>query len=381
MTKSLTLATAIVGLAGAAQAGGIDRSGQPMDLLFKDGNYLEFTAVRTIPDVSGTDIAQSPPGFPIPYDSGVSYNDVADAFNDLRFGIKYDFNEKFSLAFMGGEDYGVDILYPEETGSLLGGTLADANSYALALVGRYHVNENFSLHAGVRRQTADGKIGLGGLAYGRVSGYEVNLSQDSAWGYIVGGAYERPEIGLRVALTYNSKITHSFKTTETLNGASLGNSKNTDVDIPQSVNLDFQTGVAEDTLVFGQIRWVDHSQFTVDPEFFTALTGTGLVKVDNSTTYTLGVGHRFTDQISASIAYIYDDVYGDDLVSPLAPTHGSQALRLGATYRVNQVEFAAGLRYTWLGDAFAETGTPDVARADFSGNSAVSVGLRVGYFF
>ena len=35
----------------------------------------------------------------------------------------------------------------------------------------------------------------------------------------------------------------------------------------------------------------------------------------------------------------------------------------------------------WLGDAFAETGTPDTARADFQDNTALSVGFKIGFNF
>ena len=46
------------------------------------------------------------------------------------------------------------------------------------------------------------------------------------------------------------RISHTFTGT----GSGSGLSEYT---LPQSVNLDFQTGVAADTLVFGSVRWVD----------------------------------------------------------------------------------------------------------------------------
>lgn len=378
--KAIQLAgLAFAGLASAAHAGGIDRSGQPVDLIFEEGNYVELGFARTWPSVSGDDIAQAPGAPFFGYDSGQGYDDVARDFDLLRFGVKYDVTDKVSVFVIGGEDYGVDVKYDRATGSLLGGTYAWANSYTLTMGGRYHLNDNVSVHAGLRREWAEGAIGLGGLAYSSSNGYEVDLSDNVAWGWMAGAAYERKEIALRVALTYFSEIEHAFETEETLNGASLGTSAKTDVKTPRSVNLDFQTGVAPDWLVFGQVHWVDHSQFTVEPERFTALTGRTLVSLDDSTTYTLGVGHRFTDSLSGSLAYIYDNVDGDDLVSPLAPTHGSQALRLGAKYTIGAVDIQGGLRYTWLGDAKAQTA--DTARADFSDNEAVSLGIKVGYRF
>jgi long-chain fatty acid transport protein len=45
------------------------------------------------------------------------------------------------------------------------------------------------------------------------------------------------------------------------------------------------------------------------------------------------------------------------------------------------VILSGGVRYTWLGDARPETGTPDVPHGDFTGNSALAVGFSIGYRF
>ena len=113
--------------------------------------------------------------------------------------------------------------------------------------------------------------------------------------YLVWVAYEKPEIALRVALTYNSKISHDFDTVERsalTGGVDLAGT--TTVESPQSVNLEFQSGVAKDTLVFGSIRWVDWSNYVIDPTYYTPPSP--LVSYDSDTvTYTLGVGRRFNE--------------------------------------------------------------------------------------
>lgn len=371
MKKFIGLVALTTVTAGGASAGGIDRSGQPMALLFKKGNYAEISGSKTSPDVSGTGVS--------PFTD--DYDDVADDFTSYGFGIKYDVNEKLSVALMGSEDFGTDIAYDGSSASTwLGGTSAEANTYALTLMARYKLDDNWSVHGGVRRDVADGDISLGGLAYGPVNGYNVKLDSDVGYGYLIGGAYEIPEIAFRLAVTYNSRIRHDFKSTETLNGASLGDSDDTQVDTPQSVNIDFQTGVAERTLVFANIRWAEWSEFEIAPEVFNSVTDAGLVSLEDTTTYTLGVGHRFTDRFAGSAAFIYEAA-GDELVSPLRPTTGYKAIALGASYRMDQYEISGGVRYTWLGDAKPETGTPDVARADFTDNEAISVGIRFGYYF
>ena len=50
------------------------------------------------------------------------------------------------------------------------------------------------------------------------------------------------------------------------------------VKTPNSWNLEFQTGIDPNTLVFGSIRWVDWSNFRVDPEKLLQVTGSGLVE-------------------------------------------------------------------------------------------------------
>lgn len=402
MYRLVTAAALTAAAAGAATAGGIDRSGQPVGIIFKDGNYVEFGVSHTSPTVGGKDIPQSPPGFPFPYDSGARYDDVADAFTSYSFGGKYDINDRLSIAITGAEDFGADIFYPDPAGSLLGGTSAEADTYALTLMARYKFTENWSVHGGLRRDTAEGTIKLNGLAYGGptiidpgtggvisrgASGYKVELENDVAYGYLVGGAYEIPEIALRLAVTYFSPIEHEFGTRETIPvrlGSPAGpdltttsNSKDTKVRTPEAVNIDFQTGIAEDTLLFANVRWADWSEFRIKPEKL----GRDLVELNDTTTYTLGVARRFTERFAASASFIYEPEDNDRLISPLAPVNGFKAIALGASYRVDNVEIAGGVRYTWLGDSEPETGTPDVARASFTDNEAVSVGIRVGYYF
>ena len=380
MTR-LICATALAALgATAATAGGIDRAAQRSDLIFRPGTYGEVSFSRTLPGVGGGDLPLLTSAGPV--GTGAKYDRVADNFTSYGFGIKHDVNDRFSFALSGQEDFGSDIEYdgdPQATN--LGGTSAIADTYALTFIGRYKLTENVSLHAGLRRDVADGTITLGGLAYGPVNGYRVRLSEDAGYGYLIGGAYEIPEIALRVAVTYNSRIRHDFQTSESIGGQSLGESGRTDVDTPQSVNIDLQTGIAAGTLLFGSIRWAEWSEFKIAPERFEGLTGSGLVTLDDSTTYQIGIGRQFTENFRASTSFIYEDGGSDDLVSPLAPTDGLMAVTLGAAYRIGAAEISGGARYTWLGDAKPETGTPDVARADFSGNDAVSFGLKLGYYF
>ncbi len=367
------MTTALVGMAASgAHAGGLDRSGQPVGIIFEDGNYAEFSFGYVSPSVSGEDVLTNP------------ISNVADSFVQLGAGVRFQINDKVAAALLFDQPFGSDITYGGDAGTtLLGGTSAIASSTSVTALGQYQVNDRVSVHGGLRYQTIKGDITLSGLAYGPLSGYNVSMESDGALGYVVGAAYEIPEIALRVALTYNSEIDHSLPTVENI---LPGGSPNTEITSPESINLDFQTGVAEDTLVFGSIRYAKWSDLVISPAAFDGAVdpgtpGSSISDLDDSTAITLGVGRRFSDKFSGSVSVGYEDK-SDPLVSPLAPSNGQISLALGGQYTVSDsVKISGGIRYTQLGDAMPETGTPDVARANFTGNDVVSVGIRIGYSF
>lgn len=364
-----TSASALAVSAGMAFAGGIDRSGQGLNNLFEAGRNVELSFGFVNPSVSGNDVAAF---------GGGSTGNVGNDYTQFSLSYKQDLNEKLSMAIILDQPFGADVLYG--SGSVaLGGTRAEAETLAATGILRYKVNGGFSVHGGLRVQRAEGEIDLRGLAYGGFNGYSVALSSNTALGYLVGVAYEKPEIALRVALTYNSKITHDFDTVESVGGTTVGTSV-TEVNTPQSVNLDFQSGIAKDTLLFGSIRWAEWSDFKIDPAFFTPRAGGGLIDLEDTTTWTIGVGRRFNENWSGSISFSYEDE-GDPLVSPLAPTNGRRGVTVAAVYTKDNMKIITGINYTKLGDAQAETGTPDTARADFNDSSSVGVGMRVAFSF
>ncbi len=368
------IAVATVGLsATGVHAGGLDRSGQSIDVLFESGNHLQLSYSYTDPDTSGTDFLSSG-----------STGNVTDSFSTLAFGLKLQQTENLSFALIADEPYGADIFYPVTPASVsLGGTRAVANSRALTFLARYQFDNNWSVHGGARYQEIEADIDLRGAVFGGLNGYSASFSDEGAWGYVVGVAYEIPDIALRIALTYNSEIEHDLPTTETnvpLLGTVVGT---TEVTAPESLNLDFQTGIAANTLLFGSVRYAKYDDTTVSPFGFDAVvdpgtSGSSITSLEDSIDIELGVGRRFNDKWSGSIALGWESQGDDDLVSPLRPTNGSTFIALGARYDVNErLAISGGVRYTDLGDAFAETGTPDTARANFTGNSAVSVGVRL----
>lgn len=364
-------------------AGGIERANQSINIIFEQGNYAELSWARVNPTISGQDLDIY---------GGRATGNVARGYNAFSLAYKHQFTDQLSGAVIIDSPFGADISYPLGQSVMLGGTRAEVNSLNVTGILRWTNQSGFGAHVGARMSRADAEVDLNGLAYGMVSGYSARMSENTAWGWLAGVSYEIPDYAARVSLTYNSPITHKFSTRETgplidPDGPGpapamplLNCEGTTEVSTPRSWNLDFQTGVAADTLVFGSIRWAKWSEFQVDPQCFTQITGGGLVNLEDSTTYTLGVGRKFNEQWSGSASIAWEKK-GKDLVSPLAPTSGRTTLTLAGVYTQDNMKITTGISYTKLGDAKPETGTPDVARAQMSGNKAIGIGVRVGFSF
>ena len=292
--KTLVTSAAIAALAaGSAHAGGLDRSGQFLGDLFAEGNVLKFSYGKVMPSVSGVDTGALG-----------SYDSVAGDYERMGLSVKADINEALSFALILDEPFGSDISYTSATApSMFDGTSADVNTQATTFVGRYKFGNGFSMHAGLRSQSIEGKVSLSGQAYGAPGFYNLETNKVTETGYLIGAAYERPDIALRVALTYNSAIDYALTGTETGVAASAPTPYTVETSTPESLNLEFQTGVAADTLVFGSIRYAKWSDFKVPAR---ALGGVSLADIDDSTSYNIGVARRFTDQFAGSVSITYE---------------------------------------------------------------------------
>jgi len=348
--------------AGAVSAGGIDRSGQSVAVIFETGNYLEFSIGSISPDVSGVGTAFSPtPG-------GASGNMALD-YLQLGGALKLNLGQNLDAAIIFDQPFGSDVLYPAAP-YFLTGSNAELNTNAITGVLKYRLPSNISVYGGLRYQTMDANA-----VVTLIPGYSVQGAVDGGVGYVVGAAYEKPEIALRVALTYNSEVKHSLATTEF--GAA---SPDTPITTPQSVNLEFQTGVAANTLVFGSVRWVDWTAFNISPAVYSLLTGGPLVSYASDTvTYSLGVGRKLNENWAIAASLGYEKPVGG-FASNLGPTDGKRSATLGATYTRDSMEITGGVSYVDVGDAQTTLGG-GVPAADFTGNQAIAVGLKVGFSF
>ncbi|MFV0384908.1 OmpP1/FadL family transporter [Paracoccus sp. (in: a-proteobacteria)] len=388
MRTILTAAGALMLGAAPLWAGGIERAPQSIAILFEEGNYAEISVGGVDPTVKGKDLRQyGPDGVTPIYPGGTKIGDVTKGYAAFGLSYKHQFNPNLSAALIIEQPFGADVGYLNalDGGSpLLSGTYAEVNTTTYSGLLRYKFANDFSVHGGIRGSHANGKVGLTGLAYGAISGYEVKFDKDWAAGYIIGGAYELPQYGARVSLTYNSSIEHDFDTTETVGANKIKSS--TKVKTPQSVLLEGQTGLNQQTLLFGSVRWVKWSEFKVKPQTLRSAppagfgVADGLVSLEDTTTWTIGVGRRFTENWSGTASFQYED-QRMELVSPLAPTEGRKGITLAAIYEKDKIKVTAGVSYFDLTAAKPETGTPDVARAKVGDSYAWAAGVRIGYRF
>lgn len=217
-----------------------------------------------------------------------------------------------------------------------------------------------------------GAVAAGQDSFFSNGGYQFEMDNSTKPVFLVGAAYEIPEIALRFALTYHFETEHSADTREKILGETFKGS--VDYVTPQSLNLDFQTGIAEDTLLTASYRWTEFSAVDVVPD----ILGSDLVNLDDGERYTIGVARRFSDTFAASATFLYEPE-GDDLVSPLGPTNGLMGLTIGGQYAKDNVTLAGGINYSILGDA-----TPEVAgvgQAEFEGSSSFGIGFRAEFTF
>ena len=416
MKYTLLGASALALAAASANAAGLDRSGQSVAAIFAGDNIGNLSFGYVMPDVTGKDSGGA----------GGSYDDsVGKDYGVLGLSYTNSVGPKFDYAVIFDQPYGADIFYDADpTASNLGGTGADLNSQALTFVGKYNFSDRLSVFAGVKAERVDATVDLNGVAYrnaitvaavargagvspdvlgaavqgdaaaqaalgaafpalaGAVGaqsaafvangGYAFEMDADTQPGYLIGAAYEIPSIALRIAGTYHFEIEHTADTTESVFGTTQ--SGEVDYKTPASFNLEFQTGIAADTLLLAGYRWTDFSAVDVVPD----LLGSDLVNLDDGERYTLGLGRRFSDALSGSATILYEPK-GDELVSPLGPTNGLFGISIGGQFAEGPYKLSGGVNYSWLGDAKPEVAGNAVA--EFENNHSVAVGFRAEMTF
>ena len=381
--KINSVVTVLLATTSMATAGGMDRATTGTSTLFEVGSYAELSYASTTPSVG-------PNATPtLSVDGGMN---VTQSFTTTQFSFKTDLNDKLSVAISSNNNpFGVDVDYDDFAtggGAYAGITSLRANldSTAVTVMARYKITDRVSAIAALKYQTVSGtadvsvplttaSLALGGSA---VNG-DVSLTRASDTNFIVGASYEIPEIALRVVGTYESEATFDPSVIAEPSGVNKGPGQ---IKTPEVLMLEFQSGVAANTLVFGSIRQAKWENAQV--KMSAAYGNAQLSDFDNSTTYTLGVGRKFSDSFSASLSASMDTGDGDD-ASLLAPTGGSAAISLGGKYTLNNgMAISGGVSHrvydsaTWYGRGAVLGGGDDVT---FGDNSVTTLGMKLSVSF
>ncbi len=404
-TKTLAFAAAVALAPSVSYAGGFDLSGQPIDIIFEEGNYIEGRVGIVIPDLEG-----DTPSLLSPSISGATGN-TADNTPFFTLGAKTDFTDRISAALIYDTPFLRETTYNQ---GLFEGTSARVEAETLTAIGRFKFNENFSVYGGPRLQASrvdlqaqfarepgpnplNPAVPPGPIAAGNVPAFEIDV-QEYDVGFVAGFAAEIPKYKIRAAVTYNSEVEHDFDSVETFSQfvpALGGVGSNSipgefQVTTPQSINVDLQAPITTSTLVRANIRWVNWEGVDFNPPAFAGTFGQPVVEyTDNTVTYRLTVAQKINDKLAAFVTGSYEE-QGDEEISLFKTTDGGFSIGGGVV-----IEPTEGLKLTLGGEyrrLFGISGVQSPALApataaglatssDFGDADVFALSARFGYSF
>jgi long-chain fatty acid transport protein len=331
------LAVAAVGVLQApAFAGGIERGGYNIDLLFDTSRFaVDSTATFVMPHRKLKNVRDTDNG-----DDNLNfrgYSSTADedeSYWSPRIGAKAGY-EGFDCMFDYSQPYGAHT----DPGSNWAGaqqnveTKINSDNYALTCSYKFDAGPgqlrvigggNYLQMDGFKERlvVAPETFGLPGSGIGRL-----DLEGDG-WGWRAGVAYEIPEYAFRASLMYYSevKLDDVTGTVDLTNiAAPLGSIINPatgrpfvpgagtiipvsgSTAMPDALELKVQSGIAEDWLAFGSVKWTDWSQLQTIPFYNSGVEITALdLGYRDGWTITGGIGHKFNDQWSGAVSVTWD---------------------------------------------------------------------------
>lgn len=349
MNKCVLVVAAVALCAQKSIAGGFDGISIGVNPLFEPGRYAEITYNSLHPNIRGAD------------NQNRNYSNVTPSLENVNGAFKFDFNERWSMAFLSDEPYQRDTVYSKGPAK---GLKAAFKSRAWTVLGRYKITHNFSVFGGPIAQTLE----LSSDA--PFAGYTVRTDADTDFGYAAGIAYEIPKSPTRVTLSYRSEIEHHMDARE------YGQRSTVVQKTPQQLNLDMQAPVSDKVVLFGGIRWGEWSKIDVAPPILKVRTGRTLREYKKNTfRYTLGASYRATDRALLSV-WASHEPDKEPNFSSIAPTDGSTDLGIGLTYNLGGgLKVRPSVVYRKYGDI------SDPVYGEYTDNFLTLYSLKVSYSF
>jgi long-subunit fatty acid transport protein len=376
--------TMMIGLFAATPAfsGGWEASRLDTSMMYKDGSYAEVGTSSISYDITATTQATAGTTHKMAKDQTRTVLGFKMEYGDFDIGLTRYNSGAIQLDGMATAAHKSGATCPTAGAGIVLCSLVpsgDVDMTSLALLGRYKLNENISFLGGLNRyEVSNGTVQT-------LTGYYEGVSGDEMVP-MAGAAYENEEIALRVELLVQPETDMSLAVkTSQAKGLATTAATNSKLVVPQTMTLNFQSGIAEDTLMFGSIHkadW-DSAQITIPTNNSAAAINTSF---STRTAYSVGIGRKINDSISVLGSYSTEDGGGATSTDPFTLTDGSQTLGLGVRYTRDNMTISGGYSYTKVGDVTVTStvaaGPPPVnLTAAYANNKVTGLGLKIGFSF
>ena len=378
--------------ASMGHAGGIEDTALSAGFMFEDGSYGSVSVKSQSPSVQGT-VKYIGPGT---LSTGKAVGDPATkgsligSVTSTNLKAKMDVLDNMSVGITYYRQAGIKLDYQSNWDTPASAAVlpkVDLDVTALAALVKYDFNDNISALVGIKNGTAsNATVSI------PASSITAAATGKSALSYIIGGAYEIPEIALRAELMYETSAAYSLPTifadyrpTTAFPGDPAGK---INASTPDYINIYVQSGIAEDTLAYvsaRQANWktnqvsIKHLATAGNDDAQPLGTPKDLSSFSDTTSYEVGLGRKFGTTWSSSIAYNWEGGSGPSSSSFFTLTDGRQGVSVGAKYNFSEnTAVSFGGNYTQFGDTAHDAATGATA---FTGNTATTLGLNISHSF
>jgi hypothetical protein len=359
MRKNIITGVSLVALnAGMAQAGGFELQTLDTSMMYADGNQASISYASIDASIEG-------------YNTGaglatVSKKQVVKDQTVTNVNAKFDVGESLSFGLTTYRSGAIQL----DGGNGVNGNLAptgDVDLDSTAFMAKFALTDNVSVLGGITQNNLkDGNVTTLAGSY--------DIVGKSEMGYVVGAAYSMPEIALRAELLYQPKATIS--TTSTYGGALPGT---TELSLPDTYALSFQTGIAADTLLLASYRKANWS----NAQIAVKVPANALLNIDtkfeDSEAYSVGIGRRFSDALSGSITYSKEQGTSATSTSLFSVSNGSDAISIGLQYKRDNMTISGGISQRNVGDLTVNAA--GVGTMQYTGNSVTAMGVKIAFAF
>jgi len=384
-----------------SRGGGFDNSGLPFDIIFDSQqkvNEWRLSFARVRPSIDGSIQPTRQSG-----SSAIAVRQLVPDYSDRHWALRYRLTDYLTCALRYEEPYRADVQYADDSLSYLD----DASRPAAAPVSSVYQSELlttacrvfwrrgnhvWSLISGIRHQKVRGAFSsdLGPGNQGASDNLDVRLNGGSEVGQLWGVSWAYPSVAARVTVFYRDAIHYSL-TGETLTPVSMGSPRmrapaNAETLTPQTVVLSWQTGIAENWLLFGSFRWSEWRK--VDAINVSDGVGNPSLSLyrNNTLDYNLGMIHQFSQRWKAGFSYASGKKLGGTSGVPgydsenLRDPQGRRHIVATGLQHSPRSDLAVDLlmRYAYLEEKRVLTNSFE---ARFPSNQAFSLELGFSWFF